>query len=398
MDETIKLTFVGDVMCQKSFLDAFRQNGHFAFDSAFAKIKKMLEQADFACANLETPISFNNTNLTGELYNFNSPLEFADSVKKAGFNFVATANNHCLDRGVDGIASTVKSLDSVGLFHTGVFSNKNQDRSILLDVQGVKVGFLSYTYGTNAFNNNNYLRWSEHWKVNLLQSQELSNPISRYCFHHGGGRASRIYNKVRKLLSCKNYGCQVYERKECDWFQRRRIKADIQTMKKAGADIIVFYLHIGGQYNEKETDRTLKTAEFLSKQGVNIIVGSHEHVVHGSSNKQMSENSVETYSLGNFLDTTGVTTPPFDKMSEYSIAWHVYIEKQSKRISKTSYTICKTVLQEGENQKVEVVPVYDLLESECDAHNKQQLWQDMQEIALRFSGQKIENPQFEYFY
>ena len=85
-------------------------------------------------------------------------------------------------------------------------------------------------------------------------------------------------------------------------------------------------------------------------------------------------------------------------MSEYSIAWHVYIEKQSKRISKTSYTICKTVLQEGENQKVEVVPVYDLLESECDAHNKQQLWQDMQEIALRFSGQKIENPQFEYFY
>lgn len=141
MDETIKLTFVGDVMCQKSFLDAFRQNGHFAFDSAFAKIKKMLEQADFACANLETPISFNNTNLTGELYNFNSPLEFAESVKKAGFNFVATANNHCLDRGVDGIASTVKSLDSVGLFHTGVFSNKNQDRSILLDVQGVKGDF-----------------------------------------------------------------------------------------------------------------------------------------------------------------------------------------------------------------------------------------------------------------
>lgn len=154
----------------------------------------------------------------------------------------------------------------------------------------------------------------------------------------------------------------------------------------------------GGQYNPKETARTLQIADFLRKKGVNIIVGSHEHVVHGCSNNYLSENSVETYSLGNFIDTTGVTSPPFDKMSEYSIAWHVYLDKKTKRIAKTSYTICKSVLQEEEKQKIEVVPVYDLMQSEMDAEKRNVLWKDMQAIAFRFAEQEIDKPQLEYFY
>lgn len=142
----------------------------------------------------------------------------------------------------------------------------------------------------------------------------------------------------------------------------------------------------------------MQIAEFLRKQGANIIVGSHEHVVHGCSNNYLSENSVETYSLGNFFDTTGVTRAPFDKMSEYSIVWHVYVDKATKRIAKTSYTICKSVLQEEEKQKIEVVPVYDLMQSEMDAEKRNVLWKDMQAIAFRFAEQEIDKPQLEYFY
>ena len=120
--------------------------------------------------------------------------------------------------------------------------------------------------------------------------------------------------------------------------------------------------------------------------------------MHGCSNNFLSENSVETYSLGNFFDTTGVTSPPFDKKSEYSIAWHVYVDKATKRIAKTSYTICKSVLQEGEKQKIEVVPVYDLMQTEMDTGNREALWKDMQTIAYKFAKQKIDNPQLEYYY
>lgn len=244
--EYIKLTFVGDVMCQKELLDAFKIKDGFSFDSAFNRILPMLKESDLSCANLETPISYDDSDLSNRLYNFSSPIEFAHAVKNAGFSFVATANNHCLDRNTTGIASTVKSLDSVGFVHTGVFSSKSQDRLVCMNINGLKIGFLAYTYGTNAFANNNYLKRSERWKVNMLQAQELSNPISRYCFHHQGGRASRLYNKVRRHLHFRNYGCQVYERKEADYFQKLRISKDIKQLKKKGADIIVFYMHVGG--------------------------------------------------------------------------------------------------------------------------------------------------------
>lgn len=396
--EYIKLTFVGDVMCQKELLDAFKIKDGFSFDSAFCKVLPMLRESDLSCANLETPISFDDSDLSNRLYNFSSPIEFAHAVKNAGFGFVATANNHCLDRNTAGIASTVRSLDSVGLVHTGVFSSKSRDRLVCMDVKGLKIGFLSYTYGTNAFANNNYLKRCERWMVNMLQAQELSNPISRYCFRHQGGLASRLYNKVKQYLHFRNYGCEVYERKEADYFQKLRICKDIKQLKKKGVDIIVFYMHVGGQYNPKATARTLQIADFLRKKGVNIIVGSHEHVVHGTSKSYFSENCVETYSLGNFFDTTGVTSPPFDKMSEYSVAWHVYVDKANKKIAKTSYTICKSVLQKGEKQKIEVVPVYDLMQSEMDAEKRNALWKDMQTIAYKFAKQKIDKPQMEYYY
>lgn len=398
MSDCIKLTFVGDVMCQMELLDAFKSKEGFSFDSALTKVAPLLAESDLSCANLETPISFDDTDLSNRLYNFNSPIEFAEAVKRTGFDFVATANNHCLDRDTIGITSTVKSLASVGLLQTGVFASKKQNRLVCMDIKGIKVGFLSYTYGTNAFANNNYLKRSERWMVNLLQAQELSNPISRYCFHHQGGRASRLYNKVRRHLHLKNYGVQVYERKESDYFQKQNIKRDISNLKKKGADIIVFYMHVGGQYNPEATARTLKIADFLRKRGVNIIVGSHEHVVHGCSNRYISENSVETYSLGNFMDTTGVTKAPFDKMSEYSVAWHVYVDKDTKKIAKTSYTICKSVLQKDEEQKIKVVPVYDLIQAEADTEKRELLWKDMQTIAFRFAEQDIFKPQLEYFY
>lgn len=74
------------------------------------------------------------------------------------------------------------------------------------------------------------------------------------------------------------------------------------------------------------------------------------------------------------------------------------MDKATKRIAKTSYTICKSVLQEGEKQKIEVVPVYDLMQSEMDAEKRNVLWKDMQTIAFRFAEHEIDKPQLEYFY
>lgn len=395
MDDTIKLTFVGDIMCKADMLQPYRQGESYDFSDLFRYCPEILKGSDFACANLETPISLDNTDLSSAQYCFNSPFEFAESVKKAGFDFVATANNHCLDRGIAGISSTIDSLDRVGLLHTGIFK-ANDKTPLIEDIQGVKCGFLSYTYGTNAFSNHNYLSLSDLWRVNLFQMQELWNPITRFLTFHKSMLVSRIYHRITQWFNTYNHNKQPYERKEFSFFQRIHLKRELRRMRKL-ADIIVVYMHAGGQYNPEVTSHTKQICGFLRKNGANIIVGSHEHVVHGSSNTFLNQNSVETYSLGNFDGIAGVYAEPMDKMAEYSIAWHVYICKDSQRISKTSFTILKTI-PVGNNGAIQTVPVTVLLQSENDSAKRQKLWNDMQTIAHRFANININIVQEEYLY
>lgn len=116
----IRLTFLGDVMCKSQTISAYKTLDGYNFNVIFDKMKSYFDKSNYVLANLETPISFTNNNLTTERFCFNSPYEFAESAFKSGIKFVATANNHCLDRGIDGIKSTIKSLDIIGLEHTGI--------------------------------------------------------------------------------------------------------------------------------------------------------------------------------------------------------------------------------------------------------------------------------------
>ncbi len=120
----IKCTFLGDIMCTEEIIQAFKKENGYNFDAIFDSTKSLFEKSDFIMGNLETPISIDNKKLTNEKYRFNSPFEFAEAVKKAGIDAVATANNHCLDRGIEGIKSTQKSLDKIGLIHTGCLSQE----------------------------------------------------------------------------------------------------------------------------------------------------------------------------------------------------------------------------------------------------------------------------------
>lgn len=162
MNKSVKLTFLGDMMCKDQMLPYYvGSENKYNFSELFEDMIPMFKNADFVLANLETPISYNNEDLTAERWCFNSPYEFAQAAYNAGVNFFATANNHCLDRGVDGISSTIKSLNDIGAYHTGIYDKKDKS-SLVVDVNGMKIGILSYTYGTNAFSNNCYLPKSEY--------------------------------------------------------------------------------------------------------------------------------------------------------------------------------------------------------------------------------------------
>lgn len=80
-----------------------KKTGIYNYDRIFEKVAYVLKDSDYVVGNLETPIAGEELEYTKEPTVFNTPLAFAQSIKKAGFDFVSIANNHCLDRGVIGL-------------------------------------------------------------------------------------------------------------------------------------------------------------------------------------------------------------------------------------------------------------------------------------------------------
>ena len=110
--ELIRITFVGDIMCERPLLKAYFMNKGYDFRPVFEATKKLFNESDFVIGNLETVFAGKEVGYTNSLYSFNTPDEFLDALKESGIDLFLTANNHCLDRGIDGLKRTIHELDS----------------------------------------------------------------------------------------------------------------------------------------------------------------------------------------------------------------------------------------------------------------------------------------------
>ena len=105
-----------------------------------------LKRADIAMANLEGPLLPGGKPakepLPGRRYLFRTPPAYARNLKEAGISMVSLANNHALDFGRGGLASTKRALTQAGVS----FSSKDGEIAEF-PVRGVRVGILSLSYG-----------------------------------------------------------------------------------------------------------------------------------------------------------------------------------------------------------------------------------------------------------
>ena len=148
----VKLLFLGDIMghspqIQSAYDQATKR---YCYYNVWKDVAPLFEKADWTIGNLE--VTFGGQPYTG-YPTFSSPDALASSLADAGVDVLLTANNHCLDRSKRGLIRTLNVLDSVGIRHTGTFRNV-VDRAcynlLVLDKQGIRVGLLNYTYGTNG--------------------------------------------------------------------------------------------------------------------------------------------------------------------------------------------------------------------------------------------------------
>jgi len=397
--DMVKLTFLGDAMCDKPMADRLVRyqkipGGEYDFSDSFAPVRSMLEKSDYVMVNLETPISQHKEMLTNGKWEFCTDISYAKALKENGVDYVATANNHCLDRGLQGIQTTIECLDTLGLDHSGTYLPGTPRKPLIVTCGPLKLGILSYTYGTNAVTNKQYLSWSCRKTVDLLQEQEGKllpiDPLHWYLCRRPGGKIQRL----RDALCCKiwpeNAKREWYEWETFNGYRKHLLAKDIRWIRKHGADKIAIFLHIGGQYNLKPNSFTQKMTRWLEKKKVDFIIANHEHVIHGSKWKN---GRITTYALGNFLGSTGVFDSPMDRQAEYSIAVHCYVDSDTKETRKVTYSVLKTV--PGTDERLSVWPVYDLLPTLPD-EEKARVTNEALACAERFSGDRKQELEEEF--
>ncbi|MFK7779795.1 MAG: CapA family protein [Candidatus Gracilibacteria bacterium] len=370
-----KISFVGDIMCEEQQLLANKTNNSFDFFDIFENIKPAFLESDFVVGNLETPLAGEDFKYTNHKWSFNSPVEFALAVKNAGFDLVATANNHCLDRGVKGLYNTIRNLNQINLDYTGTYLSEKESEKIYINKIGaIKIAFISYSYGTNALFNKFHLRRKERFAVNLFRRQEKA--ISRINI------ISRI---VRRIEDTIINGYTLNSR-------LRHLKRKIKLAKR-DADLVFVLMHSGGQYNLKPDNWTVSLMDYLMKNSVDAVIGCHPHVVQRMSIK--GDNQIGAFSLGNFCSYPGSDSCKMNQ-SEYSIILHIYLNEISKSIEKVTFQISKSVIDSGGKAKIYLL--YDLINNEKDEIIKKELTKDNLLIVNRFLNQQVENVHIENEY
>ena len=107
----IKISFVGDIMCEKPLQNYYFKYDKDAFNKLFSKTRGLFLESDYVVGNLETVFAGKQAGYTDHIYCFNTPDSFAESLAESGIGMVTTATNHALDRGVCGLLRTLNILD-----------------------------------------------------------------------------------------------------------------------------------------------------------------------------------------------------------------------------------------------------------------------------------------------
>ena len=111
--------------------------------------------------------------------------------------------------------------------------------------------------------------------------------------------------------------------------------------KMSDADLKVVYLHWGNKYHLNENDFQQQLSQKLCNAGVDIIIGSHPHVIQPVTTIKSSDNNHETivaYSLGNFLSNQ--RREDFSMYDEDGLIINIDISKNHKDNKTTITKVC----------------------------------------------------------
>ena len=257
---SISLIMAGDnLINDKLYNAAKKDDGSYDFKSMYSYIKDIVKNYDLAYYNQETILGGSEIGVSSYPA-FNSPYEVGDATIDTGFNLVSLATNHTLDRGEKAIINSLNYWNNKSnvLTSGSYLSNNDRNKVNIKEVNNITYTMLNYTYGTNG--------------IKVPEGKEYLANIWP-CTGNNPDNDTK-YQEYKEV-----------------------VKKDILRVRDK-VDLLIVAMHFGVEYTHVPTKYQIDMAEFLSSLGVDIIIGTHPHVIMPIT---YINDTLVIYSLGNFL-------------------------------------------------------------------------------------------------
>lgn len=298
--ETVTIRSIGDILLHNSVYQTGQTEDGYSFDFMFEEVWDYIGNADITTANMETIVAGSQLGVSS-YPSFNAPEEIVDTLNNLGVDIVSNATNHTVDFGAEGAHASLDTLQEKGMEYVGSYDSwEDYNRLRIIEVNGVKVGFLSYTYGTNGIP----VPEDEPYLVTLIDRQLIPLEIERLNEH---------------------------------------------------CDISVVMIHYGEDAHYP-VDEQIELTNLMLDAGVNFVLGGHSHIMQPM--EQINDSQGVWYSHGNFLSGQ---YQPYEKAG--GIGEFVFKKHEDGSVTLESMRVMPTYnIGWPEYNTYEVVPLADAAE------------------------------------
>ena len=204
-------------------------DGLYDFTPFYQEIAPVIQSYDLRYINQETVMAGDDGSGYSGYPSFNSPDVMADAIANVGFNLVSFATNHIYDMGLYGVERSHEVWAQYPQLLIGGSYLTQEDRETvhMVERDGMTFAFLSYTYGDNNYG-------------------------------YGTENMPNAY-----------YSCQ---------FDYELMTEDVKRAQQV-ADVVIVSVHWGNEYDSEPTSHQYEYAELLADLGVDLVLGTHAHIV-----------------------------------------------------------------------------------------------------------------------
>jgi poly-gamma-glutamate synthesis protein (capsule biosynthesis protein) len=282
----VRLMAVGDIALSGRVRARGQQAG---FETLLAALAPTLHTADLVFANLEAP--FTHTPVQ-PLY-FADPAS-ADAVREAGIDLVHLANNHILDQGAAGLATTLERTRAVGLQPLGAAATQAEAQAAVITTVHTAAVHTTTAHTAAVYTAAVHTTTAHTTTAHTAAVHTAAAPADAPALTIGWLACGRTH------LPQAATGPQFWE------YDPDALEAAVKALRPQ-ADIVAVSIHTGYMLVDYPHPDHRAAAHRLAAAGADVILIHHAHVLQGVETVSApgGRTCVILYNMGNLLlDTT----------------------------------------------------------------------------------------------